>query len=195
MLKREKSKFTLALFAVVALLMLAEGSNFAQGQKPKRQTIQAQAMGESTQLGRNFAVTLIIEDYSTADDQKILVDAFNAKGSEGVYNALDKMKSKGRLAITGTLGFDVNYIRQFPNPDGSRRIRICANRPITFGEAWTDSRSSDFNLSGMEVILSTVKKKNTGTLYPAFKLTLDKEKQLQFELTRNPWKLVNVMVR
>ena len=192
---REKSKFTFAFLAVVILVLLMDGNNFAQDPKPKRQTIQAQAMGESTQLGQNFAVTLIIEEYSTAADQKILVDAFNAKGSEGVYNALDKMKSKGRLAITGTLGFDVNYIRQFPNPDGSRKIRICANRPITMGEAWTDSRSKDYNLSGMEVIIATNKKKSTGTLYPAFKLNLDKEKELQFELTQNPWKLVDVLVR
>jgi hypothetical protein len=194
MLKEKKTKFTSSLIAVVALLLLVS-SSFAQDKKPKREYLQAQAMGESTQLGRSFAVTVIIEEYSTADDQKILIDAFNTKGNEGVINALNKMKSKGRISITGTLGYDVNYIREFPNPDGSRKIRLVTNRPITFGEAWTDSRSMDYSLSGMEVILTTDKKKSSGTLLPAFKFDLDKEKELRFDLLQNPWKLVNIMLR
>ena len=194
MLKEKKTKFTISLIAVVALLLVV-GSSFAQDTKTKREYIQAQAMGESTQLGQSFAVTVIIEEYSTADDQKILIDAFNQKGNEGVVNALNKMKAKGRISITGTLGYDVNYIRQFPNPDGSRKVRLVTNRPIRFGEAWTDSRSMEYSLSGMEVILTTDKKKSSGTLLPAFKFDLDKEKELRFELLQNPWKLVNIMVR
>lgn len=194
MLKEKRNKFTIGLIAVVALLLLV-GSSFAQEKDHKREYIQAQAMGESTQLGRSFAVTVIIDEYSTADDQKILIDAFNQKGNEGVINALNKMKSKGRISVTGTLGYDVNYIRQFPNPDGTRRIRLVTNRPIRIGEAWTDSRSMDYSLSGMEVILSSDKKKTSGTLLPAFKFDLDKEKELRFELLQNPWKLIEIRVK
>jgi hypothetical protein len=117
------------------------------------------------------------------------------EGNEGVVNALNKMKRKGHISVTGTLGYDVSYIRQFPNPDGSRKIRLVTNRPITFGEAWSDSRSMEYSLSGMEVILAVDKKKNSGTLFPAFKLKLDKQNELEFELLQNAWKVVDILLR
>ena len=142
-----------------------------------------------------FSINLIINEYSTAEDQKVLLEAFNSKKNEGLVNALSKMKSKGRIAITGTLGYDVTYIRRFDQPDGTTKFRLVTNRPITFGEAWSDSRSSDYNLSAMEVILASDKKKNSGTLAPACQFKIDKENQLQLELLQNEWKLVNVMQR
>ena len=191
--------FTFAVGPMLAILLLL-GGTFAQGpgttatrQKPI--TIQAQAFGEAQQLGRNFGVDIIIEDYSTADDQKALLEAFNAKQNEGLVNALSKMKSKGRISVTGTLGYDVAYIRKFPQPDGTTKLRIVTNRPIRFGEAWSDSRSMDYSLSGLEVILSTEEKKNSGTLLPACQFKIDKEGQLQIELLQNAWRLANVRIR
>ena len=87
------------------------------------------------QLGRTFNITLIIEEFSTPEDQQALLAAFNEKKNEGLVNALDKMHTKGRMSITGTLGYDVAYIRQWPQPDGSTKYRLVTNRPITFGEA------------------------------------------------------------
>jgi hypothetical protein len=189
----------------VALVFSLDRHGFAQqepiskepiGTKlPKAIYIQAQAMGQSTQLGQTFAVDLIIEEFSTPEEQKGLVEAFNAKKNEGLTNALTKMKSKGHMAITGTLGYDVSYIRQFDLPDGSVKLRLVTDRPIRFGEAWSDSRSMDYSLSGVEVILSPDEKKNSGTLVPLCQLKLDKENQLQLELYQNPWKLVNVRRR
>jgi hypothetical protein len=48
-------------------------------------------------------------------------------------NVLSKMKSKSRLAITGTVSYEVNYIRSFQTPTG-RKIRLVTNRPITISE-------------------------------------------------------------
>lgn len=187
-------RFVIAAFAIACVVLLASSNGLAQD-KMKKIYIQAQAMGQAQQLGRNFSVTLIIEELSTADDQKALLDAFTAKGNEGVVNALSKMKSKGRISITGTLGYDVNYIRMFSMPDGSTKYRLVTDRPITFGEAWSDSRSMDYSLSGMEVIMAPNKKNNSGTLLPACKFKLDKDNHIEIELLQNAWKLVNVMKR
>jgi len=186
-----------AVTAIVSALFLTGHKSSAQdGAKlPKSIFIQAQAMGQSTQLGQTFSVNIIIDEFSTADDQKVLLAAFNEKKNEGLVNALTKMKSKGRISITGTLGYDVNYIRQFSMPDGGTKIRLVTDRPITFGEAWSDSRSMDYNLSGAEIIISADKKQNSGTLAPACQFKIDKENQLQLELLQNEWKLVNVRRR
>jgi hypothetical protein len=172
-----------------------EGGPGTTATKQHPMTIQAQAMGQAQQLGRNFGVNLIIEEYSDADDQKGLLEAFKAKKNEGLVNALGKMHAKGRMAITGTLGYDVSYIRTWPQPDGSTHLRLVTNRQITFGEAWSDTRSMDYSLSGVDLYLFPDDKKNTGTLYPACQLKLDKEGKMQLELYRNAWKLVNVRIR
>jgi hypothetical protein len=189
----------LTIFAVliVALIVFIGAGSAAQnsGRLEKPFYIQAQAMGQSTQMGRTFGVTALINEYSAPEDQKILLDAFAEKGQEGLVNALSKMPSKGRLSITGTLGGDLAYIRSFSQADGSTRIRMVTNRLLRFGEVWADTRTTDYDLSGMEVILSKDGKTNTGTLYPAARLKLTKEHQMELELYQNPWRLANIQLR
>jgi hypothetical protein len=181
---------------LICLVLLPTSKTLAQGTKlPKAIFIQGTARGQAQQLGRMFSFNLWINDLSTAEDQKALLEAFNAKGNEGLVNALSKMPSKGRISITGTLGYDVNYIRRFKLPDGTTKIRLVTDRPITFGEAWSDSRSSDYNLSGMEITLSPDQKKNSGTLLPACQFKIDKDNQLEIEAFQNPWSLVNIQRR
>jgi hypothetical protein len=191
---KKMRKLINATLAIAGLMVLLSSTAAAQ-KLPKSLYIQGQAMGQSTQMGQTFNVTVIIEEYSTPDDQKALLDAFNEKKNEGLINALSKMKTKGRLSITGTLGYDVSYIRSFPQPDGSTKIRLVTNRPITFGEAWSDSRSMDYNLSGMEIILNPNNKKNSGMLAPACQFKMNKENQIELELLQNEWKMVDVRTR
>ena len=51
------------------------------------------------------------------------------------------MTAKGRISMTGTLGTDVNYIKEFKIPEG-RKIRMVTDRLIRFGEAWGDNKKS-----------------------------------------------------
>jgi hypothetical protein len=178
-----------------ALSLFAEHTVVHAQKLAKPITIQAQAMGTSTQLGRNYSVTIHINEYSPPGDFEILKEAFQRKGNEGLVNALSKMSSKGRVAITGTLGGDVAFARKFKMADGSTRIRLVTNRLLRFGEVWADTRSTDYELSAMEIILSPKKGKSSGTLLPASQLKINKEGQLDMELYQNPWNLANVMVR
>jgi pyrroline-5-carboxylate reductase len=125
---RRLAKAIFATAGLVACMVLVSPHTSAQ-KLPKSVYYQAQAMGQAQQLGRTYGITLIIEEYSTPDDQKALLTAFNEKQNEGLVNALSKMSTKGRLSITGTLGYDVTYIKTFPMPDGSTRIRLVTNRP------------------------------------------------------------------
>jgi len=186
-----------ATMAAVLCLLVATSAQDPETTETKQKPvyIQAQAFGQNQQLGRTMGVNIIIEDYSTADDQKALLEAFNAKKNEGVVNALSKMKSKGRISVTGTLGYDVAYIRKFPQADGTTKLRMVTNRPIRFGEAWADTRSMDYSLSGVEVILSADNKENSGTVLPACRFKIDKEGHLEIELLQNAWRLANVRIR
>jgi hypothetical protein len=157
------------------------------------ETIDATAMGTSTQLGQNVSVKVTIYDFSTDEDRKILIDAFKKGQNQGLVNALTKMKSVGRIAITGTLGYDLSYIRLIPTPTG-RKIRFVTNRVLRFGEAYYNTQTRAFNLTAGEIeINDSDKDKSAGVLYPAAQLVINKEGQLEFQLNKNPWKLVNII--
>jgi len=181
------------VFALLLLSRLAAESSAQERIQPEE--YQAQAMGQGTQLGQTFNVTVHIDAYSTEEERQALIQAFEKAGSEGLFNALNKMRSKGHIAITGTLGYDISFVRAIPGPDGTK-IRILTNRPIRFGEAWTDSRSMDYDLSALELDLSNQKGKSSGVLVPACQFIIDKRtKELTIENYQNPWRLVDILDR
>jgi len=183
-----KAAFT-ALF-VVALLLLGIIPGSA---RDKYETIDATAWGTSTQMGANIGVTVIIYDFSTADDRSILVQAYKKGQNQGLVNALSKMKAVGRISITGTLGYDLSYIKQIPTPTG-RKIFFVTNRKIAFAEEWADSESKSFDLTVGEFDINDQdKSKSTGVLYPATQLVLNNQGELQWDLNQNPWRLGDII--
>jgi len=181
----------LLIGTLLAIVLLTVGSASALGQKAE--TIEATAMGTGTQLGQNVEIRLIISDYSTMEERQVLVDAFGKGQNQGLVTALQKMRAVGRISLTGTVGYDVSFIRMIPTPTG-RKLRFITNRPIRFGEAWTDSQSQSFDLSGGEIDINDAdKSKSTGVLYPRAQLVIDKQGQLQIDLSQNAWKLVDVL--
>jgi hypothetical protein len=178
---------------VAAGLLILLSTPVFPNDRAKAETIDATAMGTNTQMGSVVGVTVIIYEYSTPEDKQVLVKAFEKGQNQGLVSALTKMRAVGRISITGTLGYDLSFIRLIPTPTG-RKIRFITNRPITFGEAWTDAQSSSFNLTAGELELDdSDKSKSTGVLYPAAQLVIDKQGQLQFDLNQNAWKLIDLI--
>jgi hypothetical protein len=183
-----------AIGGLVLLALLTVGSlPFFSRARVKNETIEASAMGTSTQLGQVVGISVEIYDFSTPEDRQVLVEAFEKGQNNGLVSALSKMRAVGHCSITGTLGYDVSFIRMIPTPTG-RKIRWVTNRQLRFGEVYADSQSQSFNLTAGEFdIDDTDKSKNTGVLYPACQLAIDKQGQLQFQLNQNAWKLVDII--
>jgi len=179
------SLLTTLLLTAVTLALSADNRKVA--------TIDATAMGTSTQLGKNVAVKVTIYEFSTEEDRQILLDAFKKGQNQGLVNALTKMKAVGHIAITGTIGYDLSFIRLVPTPTG-RKIRFVTNRLLRFGEAYYNTQTKAYNLTAGEIeINDSDKDKSGGVLYPAAQLVINKEGQLEFQLNKNPWKLVNII--
>ena len=178
---------------VLATMLLTAVAPAVSADEMKPATIDATAMGTSTQLGANVSVKVIINQFSTEEDRQVLVAAFKKGQSPGLVDALSKMKPVGRIAITGTLGYDLAFIRLIKTPTG-RKIRFATNRLIRFAEAYANTQSTAFDLTAGEFDLDNANKdKSTGVLFPACQLIINKKGELQFELRRNPWKLVNII--
>jgi hypothetical protein len=175
---------------VFGLLMVGSLPGFA---RERNETIDATAFGTGTQMGASIGVTLNIFEFSTPADKQLLVQAYEKGQSQGLANALQRMKSVGHVEITGTLGNDCSYIKMIPTPTG-RKILFVTNRQIRFGEAYFDTQSQSFNLTaGMIEINEQDKSKSSGVLYPAAQLVLNKDGELQWDLNQNSWRLVDII--
>jgi hypothetical protein len=163
-------------------------------QAQERMTIQATAMGTSTQMGKIYNVNIHIEQFSTPDDRKALIDAFARSGQDGLVDALEDMKPKGRVRFaSGGVGNDIKYIMELPSESG-RRFRLITDRDLAFGELYNNTRSKEYSVGAIELVL-TPDGKGSGTVLPACKLIVDKKKQqIDIETYQNPWKLTNLVV-
>ena len=179
------------VFVAAVFILSASSTLFAQQQK---MTIRAIARGTSTQLGKLINVDIHITEFSPPEEQAALLEAFQSKGSEGLANALDKLHSKGRISLTGTVGYDLNYIRSFQMPDGNRMIRFVTDRPVRFGEVWASTRTMDYKITVGEIIIPKNQKDAKGTLLPAVWVKLDKKGELELETYQNPWELTNMKI-
>ncbi len=190
---RTRSGLTKVVFSAMlltTLLLLASLPGFA---RDKNETIDATAWGTSTQLGKNIGITIIIYQYSTPADQDTLMEAFQKGQNQGLVNALEKMKAVGHISITGTLGYDLSFVKMIQTPTG-RTIRFVTNRPIRFGEAYYDTQSQYYNLTAGEInIDSQDKSKSAGVLYPAAQFTIGSDGELTLNLNKNPWRLGNII--
>jgi len=189
----ETLKFAIRAGLVVGLIGVGALPFFSQGKKVKNETIEATAMGTGTQLGSVINVSLEIYQYSTPEDRQVLIQAFEKGQNQGLVNALSRMKAVGHCSITGTLGYDVAYIRMIPTPTG-RKIRFVTNRLLRFGEVYWDTQSTAFNLTAGEFELNDQdKSKSAGVLYPAAQLGIDDQGQISINLMQNPWRLGNII--
>jgi hypothetical protein len=178
---------------LLATLLLTKATPLNSQEDRKIETIDSTAMGTSTQSGAMVSVKVTITQYSTEEDRAVLVDAFKKGQNKGLVDALSKMKSVGRIAITGTVGTDLAYIR-LTRTDTGRNIRFATNRPIRFAEAYRNTPSTAYDLTAGEFNLSdSDPKKSSGVLYPASQLIINKDGQLEFQLRKNHWNLVNVI--
>jgi len=179
---------------LIGLLLLLVAGSATLASDQGRMTIQATAMGTSTQLGRIADVNIYIEAYSTPEDRNTLIEAFKRRGQDGLVDALQDMKPKGRVRFSsGGVGNDVKYIIELPSKNG-RKLRLITDRWLSFRELYNSNRNVDYNVGAIELNL-TPDGKGSGTVLPACRLTVNKKKkQVEIETFQNPWNLTNFMI-
>jgi hypothetical protein len=149
-------------------------------------------------VGRSRTETLqiVIERWSTDEERKALVDTLVESGAEKLMDALQKIKPRaGYVRTTTSLGWDIQYAREFELPSGGRRIVFGTDRPMSFYELRNNTRSADYDFMLCEIRLGP-DGKGEGKLATATKISYDKDKK-QVELENygiEPVRLTQVTV-
>ena len=157
------------------------------------QQYSATAIGQAGAIaGKTFGVNVYLTGLSSDEQRQELLATLKSKGQDGVVSALEKLPDLGRVSPIGSVGSGFRYVRAHKTPDGGLQITMATNRPISFGELYNFTRSSQYPIG--IVTLSVDKDGNgTGLLYGACKVKFNKKGELDVEhYGQKPWRLANV---
>jgi len=147
----------------------------------------------AVEQGRTASLNLIINGYSNDQDAQALASALASGGQDAMLKVLDKMR-KGRIALSGNVGNDVNFIRSRPTANGRRIIMVTA-RNIAFFEHQQGTRSRDYPFS-VVVLNVDPSGKGEGTLMAAAKISFTKQNEIEIEhYGQTPVRLMAVQAR
>jgi hypothetical protein len=161
--------------AIVAGLLLA-GPAQAQEKKEKprkyRFTAFAVNMGSGPKAG---TIDITLERLTTAEERDNLIAAFVEGGQDKLLPALQKVKPRvGFIRSPNSLGYDLQYAWRIVNSDGTSRIIIATDRPVSFFEASRNTRTMDYPFTIIEMRLDA-KGEGEGRMAAGTKISKSKD--------------------
>jgi len=144
---------------------------------------------------RTNTVDIVIERWSTPEEIEKLRGVMIEDRTK-LLDAVQKIKPRcGYFRTTNTLGWDVQFAHETQMDDGTRKIVIGTDRPVSFFEARNNPRSRDYEFTLAEIRMPK-EGKGQGKAIPAAKLTWDKQKNtLEIEnYSREPVRLNEISV-
>jgi len=158
-------------------------------------TYSARAYGQAgAAAGKNFGLTVYVTGWTSDQEVHDFATTLKESGPKALVSALEKTKDVGRVSPTGSVGsgFRIARIRQMP--DAGFRIIMATNRPISFGELYNGTRSTDYPF-GIVVLNVDKDGKGSGSLAPMCKVKFNKKGELEIEhYGQKPLRLANVQL-
>lgn len=204
----KSGRIALAAIVVTCLAVLT-GAPLAEEKAPPAQQEQAPqpqtevftgtlmiVNGPRTDMGR---IKVTIEHWTTDEERKTLVEALRSGneasrgGNDALVDAMDKLQA-GYVQIENNLRWPIRSAASFKSEKG-RKVRFATNRPINYQEAAMNSRSSDYPIGFIELVLPP-EGKGEGVLLVATQVEFGEDGKLQVRslpTNTGPQKVTNVV--
>jgi hypothetical protein len=131
------------------------------------------AFAASLGTGRSDIIQIGITRWSTDEERQKLLTTLQEFGSDKLADELSKIRPPvGYIRRAGSVGYDLFYARNHPQPDGSRRIVLATNRPVSFREVSNNTRSMQYQVTVIEIHIGA-DGKGEGKMVPAAKIKWD----------------------
>ena len=153
----------------------------------------ATAIGQAgAASGKSFGVTIYLTGLTSDPEVQEFAATLKSKGQSGLMSALENAKDVGRVSPTGSVGNGFRIVRVHPGKDVGTTVMMVTNRPISFGELYKGTRSTDYPF-GIVTLNLDKDGKGTGSLAPMCKVRFNKKGELEIEhYGQKPFRLANV---
>jgi len=132
-----------------------------------------EAFAAALGTGRAGLIEIGVTRWSTDQEREKLLTTLMEFGSNKLADELSKIRPPvGYLRTPSSVGYDLFYARNHPNPDGTRRVVLATNRPVTFREVTNAQRSTQYQVTVIELHIGA-DGKGEGKMVPAAKIHWD----------------------
>jgi len=145
-----KQTLTIGLVLVLALTLGA----IPAAAKDKPEIIESYNANAIVQTGGGASMaTINIYRWSSDDERGEILAAIKKATAENRPNSRDVAKElrgqvkTGYAFFAGKQGYPLRYARSFDMGDGKRQIILATDRPVTFQEAYDQTRLGDFDVT------------------------------------------------
>jgi hypothetical protein len=170
--------------AVAAVIVLGSGGLRTSAQAPKAApAAAAQAGAKYTALAVNMdaptgqvatPVDIVVERWSTDAERDRVMNALLEGGQDKLLAVVQSLPRIGSLYTAGSTGVALRYARHGVEQNGSDRVLIVTDRPISFGEARERPRTMDYPFAIVDMRISSNSRGEGRLLYGA-KMGIDKQ--------------------
>ena len=182
-------------FALVVSCAAGAGAE----EKKNRETFFATVLQQANMRlpgGGTFQLTMNVDQWTSIEERKRLVAVFKEGGSEALMKELHKARAGYIVppAFARWPSWEVDVASSIPQPDGGRIVRLSTERPIVFGEAYYNTRSTEYEFGIVEQKLDA-DGEGEGVTIPAAKLSLSDKGEIvvaTLPYTTGPQKLIGV---
>jgi hypothetical protein len=169
-------------FFGVCVLQLASAATVAQGAERSKPIETFTCFAVSLGTGKAGVVEITINRWSTDEEREMLLTTLQEFGQDKLLAALEKIRPPvGYMRTPSSIGYDLYYARNNPQPDGSRKVVMATNRRVSFREVSNNTRSMQYQFTLIEIHIDK-NGKGEGKLVPAAKVSWDtKTKKIEIE--------------
>jgi hypothetical protein len=121
--------------------------------------------------GRSLPFSLVVNNYTSADDVARLNSALRSGGEEQLLSTLKGLNA-GRIAVGNNVGVVANAIIATPNGEGGTKLTVLFERWMNIYELRYGTRSADYRFGYAEIFLDRAGR-GQGTLIPAARVRLE----------------------
>ena len=159
--------------ALVATVTVVSGGGLRVQEPVAQYTALAVNMASTSPGAATGTVNITVTRWSTDAEHDQLMTVLLEKGEKALLSVLREMPRAGSIAPTGGLGFEIRFARRTPGPDGSERVVLLTDRPISFWERRDGGRSNDYPFTLIEMRIGS-KGEGEGKINVAASIVADK---------------------
>lgn len=156
----------------LAALAVAVPSITAQKASPERYTASAINFHAVPGAPTVTPVDITITRWTPEPERNALFTVFTEKGQDALLKALQDSEPVGSIRTPDSLAYDLRYAHRTQGPNGTERLSLVTDRPISFWEARSGSRVSEYPFSVIELRIGS-DGKGEGKLTVATKFLFD----------------------
>jgi hypothetical protein len=169
-------KTRISLLAVVGLAVAIAASAQAvnkQAPEPGNKPIETfTGFAVNVQTGQSGVVEIVINRWSTDQERAMLEKVLKASGSQAAVEAMQELPQVGYIRGNNTMGDALFYARSTDLPDGTRRVVVATNRPLSAGAMLSPGASNQWDATVIEMHFPKGKK-GEGKIVVAAKASID----------------------